>query len=54
MFRTTGTVGRQEEQLGASGSDGRTHGIAFRAPEIADEDDVAGLERRHQNLLDIG
>ena len=49
-----GTVGRQEEQLGAGGADGAAHGLAFVAAEIVHDDDVAGLERRDENLLDIG
>jgi hypothetical protein len=48
------TVGRQEEELGADGADGFAHGTAFVAAEIVHDDDVAGGERRRQDLLDIG
>ena len=49
-----GTVGRQEEQLGAGGADGSTPGFAFVTAEIVNNDDVAGIECRHEQLLDIG
>jgi hypothetical protein len=40
-------------QLCTGGADGLPHSLAFMAAEIVDDDDVAGLERRDQNLLDI-
>jgi hypothetical protein len=49
-----GAVGRQEEELGAGGSDGPSHGLAFVTAEIVDNDDVARAECRHEYLLDIG
>jgi hypothetical protein len=49
-----GRVGRQEEELGAGGADGSTNGFAFVATEIVHDDDVALLERGHEDLLDIG
>jgi hypothetical protein len=30
------------------------YGLSLVAAEIVDDDDIAGLERRHQYLLDIG
>ena len=50
----SGLIGRQEEQLGAGRADRVAHGLALVTAEIVDDDDVAGLERRHQELLDIG
>lgn len=41
-----GTVGRQEEQLGAGVSDGPTHGLAFVTAKIVDNGDVAWAECR--------
>lgn len=49
-----GAVGRQEEKPCADGADGSTHGMAFVAAEIVHNDDVTRLERRHEELLDIG
>jgi hypothetical protein len=49
-----GTVGRQEEQLGADGPYRAPNGSAFVAAEIIDDDDVAWLKGRNQELLDIG
>ena len=49
-----GTIGRQEEKPRADSTDGPAHGMALVAAEIVHDDDVAGLERRHQELLDIG
>jgi hypothetical protein len=48
------TIWRQEEKLGAGRTDGLAHGVALVTAEIVHDDDVAGLERRHQELLDIG
>ena len=47
-------VGRQEEELCIDGADGSTHGHALVTAEIVHNDDVAGRERRHEDLLDIG
>jgi len=49
-----GTVGRQEEKSGADRADGPAHRMTFVAAEIVHDDNVAGLERRHEELLDIG
>jgi hypothetical protein len=49
-----GTVGRQEEKPRADSADGPAHGMALVAAEIVHDDDIAGLERRHEELLDIG
>lgn len=48
-----GTVGRQEQQLGAGATDRRADGGPFVAAQIIHDDDVAGRERRHEALLDI-
>jgi hypothetical protein len=47
-------VGRQEEELGAGGTDRFADGGAFVAAEVVHDDDVAGGECRHQELLDPG
>ena len=47
-------VGRQEEEPGAGGADRLAYGLALVASEIVEDDDVAGLEGRDQELLDIG
>ena len=49
-----GTVGRQEEQLGAGRPDRASDGFSLVTAEIVDDDNVAELKRWHQNLLDIG
>jgi len=49
-----GTIRRQEEKVRADRTNGPAHGVALVAAEIVHDDDVAGLERRHQELLDIG
>lgn len=49
-----GTVGRQEQQPGSCCADGFAHSRALVAAKIVEDDDVAGLERRDQELLDIG
>jgi hypothetical protein len=48
-----GGVLGQEEELGASGADGLPNGLAFVRAEIVDDDDVARLERGHEDLLDV-
>lgn len=47
------TVGRQEEELGAGGTDGAANGFCFMAAKIVDDDDVARLERWDENLFDV-
>ena len=49
-----GAVRRQEQQLGACRPDGLAHGLALVAAEVVHDDDIAGRERRHEELLDIG
>ena len=49
-----GTIRRQEEKPCADRTDGAAYGVALVAAEIVHDDDVAGLERRHEELLDIG
>jgi hypothetical protein len=49
-----GRVAGQEEQLGASGADQATHGFSLVAAEIVHDDDVTGVEGRHEELFDIG
>lgn len=38
----------------ADRANGLAHGLAFVAAEIVHDDDIAGLQRRYQDLLDIG
>jgi hypothetical protein len=47
------TVGRQEEKPRAHGANGPAHRMALVAAEIVHDDNVAGLERRHEEMLDI-
>jgi hypothetical protein len=47
-------VGWQEQELGACGTKGTADGFALVTAEIIDDDDIAGSQRRHQDLLDIG
>lgn len=49
-----GAIGRQEDKPGAGGADRLADGLALMRAEIVHDDDVAGLERWHQHLLDIG
>ena len=49
-----GTVRRQEEKVRADSTDGSAHGVALVATEIVHDYDVAGLQRRYEELLDIG
>ena len=49
-----GAVGRKEEEPCTCGTDGFPHGLSFVASEIVDDDDVAGLECRHEKLFDMG
>ena len=48
-----GTVGRQEEAVSADVSDGLPDGFRFMAAEIVEDDDIAGLEGRDQEALNI-
>ncbi len=43
----------QEEDVCTGSADGASHGLAFVAAEIVEDDDIAGLECRGQDLLDI-
>jgi len=49
-----GGIGRQEEELGASGAYGGADGPAFVAAQIVHDDDVTWLEGRDQELADVG
>jgi hypothetical protein len=49
-----GTVGRQEPKVRADCLDrGADRGV-FVGGEVVEHDDIAGLERRHQDLFDVG
>jgi hypothetical protein len=48
-----GGVFRQEEELGPYRANELTHGFAFVAAEIVHDHDIAGLQRRKENLLHI-
>ena len=50
----SGAVGRQEDQPCARGADRRSDGGSLVRAEIIHDNNVAGLERWHQQLLDIG
>lgn len=47
------TVGRQEAELGTDGFDGRTDVRVAVHGKVVEDDDIAGLEHRHEHLLDI-
>ena len=49
-----GAVGRQEEQLGTDAADRVARRFAFVAAEVIGNDDVASVERRHEELFDPG
>ena len=49
-----GAVGRQEAQLGPGPVDGLAHGGTAVGGGVVHHHDVAGLERRHQHLFDVG
>ena len=49
-----GRVGRQEQQVGSGVPDRGTHGAAFVAAEVVHDDDVAWLQRGHQDLGHVG
>src|SRR3954467_2051489 len=48
-----GTVGRQEQQLGAGRLDGLAHRMALVARQVVDDDDVTRRERRHEDLSHV-
>ncbi len=45
-------VRRQEQQPGSSGADGLADGCALVTAEIVHDDDIAGSQRGHEELLD--
>jgi hypothetical protein len=49
-----GAIGWQEDEPGARGTDGPPDSLALVGAEIVHDDNVAGLQRWHQQLLDIG
>ena len=49
-----GGVFRQEEELGAGRADQSPYGLALVTAEIVHDDDVALMQRGHENLFDIG
>ena len=49
-----GAVGRQEAQRRAGRFNGLAYAGDFVSGEIVRDDDVAGLQRRHEDLFDVG
>lgn len=49
-----GAIRRQEEEMGAGGADRGARRFAFVAAEIVEDDDIAGVERWDELLLDPG
>jgi hypothetical protein len=49
-----GRVFRQEDEAGSNISDRLPHGFSLVGAEIVEDDDVARLQRRHEELFDIG
>ena len=49
-----GRVFRQEHQAGSDIPDRLAHRFSFVGSEIVEDDDVARLQRRHEELIDIG
>ena len=49
-----GTVGRQESEVRAGGLDRGPHLGLFVHRQVVEDDDVAAVQRRHQDLLDVG
>ena len=47
-------IGRQEAELRADGFERRAHRRLFVDGEIVEHDHIAGAERGHQDLLDVG
>ena len=54
MGLRSGAIGRQEQEPGALGADGRFGGGAFMGGQVVKDDDVAGLEGRSQLGFDVG
>jgi hypothetical protein len=54
LARSVGAIGWQEDKPGAGGADGGSDGVALVRAEIVHDDNVAGSQRWHQQLLDIG
>jgi hypothetical protein len=48
-----GAVGRQEDHVRSHGADRGARRLALVASEIVENDDVAGVERRGEDLLDV-
>lgn len=46
-------VRRQEEEPGASGTDGAAYRLALVAAEIIEDDDITWLQRGDEHLLDV-
>ena len=51
---SVGAVGREEAQRRADGFNGVAHAVDFVSGEIVGNHDVAGLQRRHEDLFDVG
>jgi hypothetical protein len=49
-----GRVLRQEDEAGSNISDRLPHGFSLVGAEIVEDYDVARLQRRHEELFDIG
>ncbi len=49
-----GAIGREEAEGRAGRGDRRLHGGLCVNRQIVEDDHIAGLERRHQHLLDVG
>ncbi len=49
-----GAVGRQEAQRRADGFNGVAHAVDFVSGEIVSDHDVAGVQRRHEDLFNVG
>lgn len=49
-----GRIWRQEEQSCADFANSLTDGLAFVTAKIVHNNHISGLQRRHQDLLDIG
>jgi hypothetical protein len=54
MGLRSGEYGGRKRELGAGFDDGRADGRGAVAPEIVENDDVAGAQCRHEELLDVG
>ena len=49
-----GAVGRQEAEMGPDGLDRRAHRRVFVDGEVVEDHHVAGAQRGHQDLVDVG